>query len=75
MRRRQDERDRDITAAWVTVNLAAATWAKGRVPELGPLLTPQPARPQTLAEQRAALELLAQRLGRRLTTRREREAS
>lgn len=69
MLRRQDTRDRDVTLAWMTVNLAASTWAKGRVPDLQGLLTArQAARPQSVAEQKAVLELLAQRLGRPLQT-------
>jgi len=68
--RRRDERDRDITLAWTMVNLAAATWSKGRVPDLAGLLTTsQAARPQSLAEQKAILQQLAQRLGRPLQIR------
>lgn len=66
---RRDARDRDITLAWWIVHLGATTWAKGRVPDLQGLLTARPqARGQSLAEQRAVLELLAQRLGRPLQT-------
>jgi len=71
---RQDTRERDVTLAWTIVNLAAATLSKRRVPELAPLLEAMRSRrPQTVAEQRAVLELLAQRLGRRLTTRHDRK--
>jgi hypothetical protein len=73
---RQDARDRDTTHAWMMVNLAASTWAKGRVPDLQGLLTSgrQP-RPQSVAEQKAVLEILAQRLGRPLQTTRTRKDS
>ena len=68
--RKQDERERDFTLAWTMVNIAAATWSKGRVPELRTLLTstrPQ-ARVQTVEEQRAMLQVLAARTGGVLRT-------
>jgi hypothetical protein len=67
--RRRDARDRDVTLAWTIVNIAAATWSKGRIPDLQPLLSAaQPGRPQTIEEQRAVLQQLAQRLGTPLQT-------
>jgi hypothetical protein len=71
--RRQDARNRDVTLAWMTVNLAAATWATGRVPELQGLLMTieRPRGPQSLAEQKAALHVIAQQLGRPLQTKRK----
>ena len=69
MLRRQDERDRDVTLAWWMVNLGATTWAKGRVPELQGLLMAGRPKVQSMAEQRAALHLIAQRLGKSLQTR------
>jgi hypothetical protein len=67
--RRVDEHNRDVRLAWMTVSIAAETWAKRRLPDLQGLLSSNgPARPQSLAEQRAVLELLAQRLGRPLQT-------
>lgn len=70
---RQDQRDRDVTLAWLIVSLGAATWSKGRVPDLPGLLAGgRRERPQSLAEQRAALEIIAQRLGRQLRTKDDR---
>lgn len=74
MQRAKDDADRSLVQAWWIVNLAATTWSTGRVPDLQGLLTTRPAtRPQSLAEQRAVLEQLSQRLGQPLRTNADRK--
>jgi hypothetical protein len=71
--RQRDEWDRDTRLAWRIADLVMATWAKGRPPDLQALLTQgHQARPQSLVEQKAALAIIAQRLGRPLTTKADR---
>jgi hypothetical protein len=72
---RDREADRDLTLAWTTVRLYAE-WRTKKLPALAGLLStastataaPPPARPygQTIAEQRAMLDILARRHGGRV---------
>jgi hypothetical protein len=65
--RQQDELDRDTRLAWLIADLVLVTWVKGRPPDLRTLLTHgRQAKPQSIAEQRAQLQILAGRLGRPL---------
>jgi len=70
--RRQDERDRDLTHAWLTANLVGHLWSKGKLPELAGLIAAGKPRPkvQTVAEQRAALTTIAGQFGLTLRKRR-----
>jgi hypothetical protein len=63
----RDEWNRDVRLAWRIADLVVATWAKGRTPDLQSLLMQERSTwPQSLAEQKAALQILAGRLGRPL---------